>query len=820
MGSLGTFLRYPDDIHPLLKMKRAIEKAEKQIPPEPHWAFCYSMLHKVSRSFSLVIQQLGTELRNAVCVFYLVLRALDTVEDDTSIPTDEKLPILIAFHRHIYDTDWHYSCKFYSIQTLGGTKEYKVLMDQFHHVSAAFLELEKGYQEAIEEITKRMGAGMAKFICQEVETVDDYDEYCHYVAGLVGLGLSKLFLASGSEVLTPDWEHISNSMGLFLQKTNIIRDYLEDINEIPKSRMFWPRKIWGKYAGKLEDLKYEKNSSNAVQCLNEMVTDALTHIEDCLKYMAALRDPSIFRFCAIPQIMAIGTLALCYNNVQVFRGVVKLRRGLTAKVIDRTKTMADVYGAFYDFSCMLKTKVDKNDPNASKTLKQLEDVQQLCRDNGVLHKRKSYVNDKGQSNNLYIVMLVILLAIVFAYLRANGGKKVFKKMGSLSTILRHPDEIYPLLKLKLAITKAQKQIPLDPHLTFCYSTLNKVSKTFSLIIQQLGTELRDAVLVSLPLSLSNMCVCLFYLILRALDTVEDDTSIPTEIKVPILIAFHRHIYDRDWHFVCGEEKYKVLMEQFHHVSAAFLELEKGYQEIIEDITKRMGAGMAKFISKEVETVDDYDEYCHYAAGLVGLGMSKLLLSSELETVTPNWEQLSNSTGLFLQKTNIIKDYLEDVNEIPKPRMFWPREIWGKYVDKLEDLKDEDKSTKAVQCLNDMITNALIHVEDCLKSMAALRDPAILHSCSIPLIVAIGTLALCYNNIQVFRGSLKLRRGLIAKVFDRTKTMDDVCGAFYDFSCMLETKVDKKDPNAMKTLNRLETIKKVCREYGGDIHQRS
>jgi len=82
-----------------------------------------------------------------------------TTEDDTSIPTDEKVPILIAFHRHIYDTDWHYSC---------GTKEYKILMDQFHHVSAAFLELEKGYQEAIEEITRRMGAGMAKFICQEV----------------------------------------------------------------------------------------------------------------------------------------------------------------------------------------------------------------------------------------------------------------------------------------------------------------------------------------------------------------------------------------------------------------------------------------------------------------------------------------------------------------------------------------------------------------------------------------------------------------------------------------------------------------------------
>uniref|UniRef100_A0A0D3A1Y4 squalene synthase n=1 Tax=Brassica oleracea var. oleracea TaxID=109376 RepID=A0A0D3A1Y4_BRAOL len=740
MGSLGTLLRYPDDIYPLLKMKRAIERAEKQIPPEPHWGFCYSMLHKVSRSFSLVIQQLRPELRNAVCVFYLVLRALDTVEDDTSIPTDEKLPILIAFHR--------------------GTNEYKVLMDQFHHVSAAFLELDKGYQEAIEEITKRMGAGMAKFICQEVETVDDYDEYCHYVAGLVGLGLSKLFLASGSEVLTPDWDHISNSMGLFLQKTNIIRDYLEDINEIPESRMFWPRKIWGKYADKLEDLKYEENSTKAVNCLNEMVTNALTHIEDCLKYMAALRDPSIFRFCAIPQIMAIGTLALCYNNVQLFRGVVKLRRGLTAKVIDRTKTMADVYGAFYDFSCMLKTKVDKNDPNASNTLNRLEAMQKVCRDTGVLQKRKSYVNDEGQSN------------------------------------------VY----LKLAIIKAQNQIPLDdPHLALCYSLLQKVSRSFSLVIQQLGTELRDA-------------VCVFYLILRALDTVEDDTSIPMEIKVPILLAFHRHIYDRDWHFICGTEEYKVLMDQFHHVSAAFLELEKGYQEAIEDITKRMGAGMAKFISREVETVDEYDEYCHYAAGLVGLGLSKLLLASGLEVLTPDWKQISNSTGLFLQKTNIIKDYLEDINEIPKPRMFWPREIWGKYVDKLEDLKNEENSTKAVQCLNEMVTNALIHVEDCLKSMAGLRDPAIFKSCAIPQIVAMGTLALCYNNVQVFRGVVKLRRGLIAKVIDRTKTMDDVYGAFYDFSCMLKTKVDKNDPNAIKTLKRLEAIEKVCRE-NGDLHKR-
>ncbi|XP_022943419.1 squalene synthase-like isoform X1 [Cucurbita moschata] len=409
MGSLGAILRHPDDIYPLLKLKMAARHAEKQIPPESHWGFCYTMLHKVSRSFALVIQQLKPELRNAVCIFYLVLRALDTVEDDTSIQTDIKVPILKAFHCHIYNRDWHFSC---------GTKDYKVLMDEFHHVSTAFLELGRGYQEAIEDITKRMGAGMAKFICKEVETVEDYDEYCHYVAGLVGLGLSKLFHASKSENLAPD--SLSNSMGLFLQKTNIIRDYLEDINEIPKSRMFWPREIWSKYADKLEDFKYEKNSVKAVQCLNDLVTNALTHVEDCLEYMSNLKDLSIFRFCAIPQIMAIGTLALCYNNVDVFRGVVKMRRGLTAKVIYRTKTMADVYGAFFDFSVMLKAKVNSSDPNASKTLTRIEAIQKTCKQSGLLNKRELYaVRSEPMCNPAAIVVLFSLLCIILAYLSAK-----------------------------------------------------------------------------------------------------------------------------------------------------------------------------------------------------------------------------------------------------------------------------------------------------------------------------------------------------------------------------------------------------------------
>ncbi|EMS67019.1 Squalene synthase [Triticum urartu] len=346
-------------------------------------------------------------------------------EDDTAIPNEVKLPILRDFYRHIYNPDWLFSC---------GANDYRVLMDNFRQVSTAFLELGEGhssfikcrYQKAIEEITRRMGAGMAKFICTEVETIDDYDEYCHYVAGLVGYGLSRLFHATGTEDLAPD--HLSNSMGLFLQKTNIIRDYLEDINEIPRCRMFWPREIWSKYVDKLEDLKYEENSEKAVQCLNDMVTNALIHAQDCLQYMSALKDNSNFRFCAIPQIMAIGTCAICYNNVKVFRGVVKMRRGLTARVIDETKSISDVYSAFYEFSSLLESKlfsscdfihnmfgrhaqIDDNDPNAALTRRRVDAIKKTCKSSGLL-KRRGYDVEKSMYRMPMLVMIVLLLVAI------------------------------------------------------------------------------------------------------------------------------------------------------------------------------------------------------------------------------------------------------------------------------------------------------------------------------------------------------------------------------------------------------------------------
>nr|GMD08649.1 squalene synthase [Ipomoea batatas]GMD09833.1 squalene synthase [Ipomoea batatas] len=97
--------------------------------------------------------------------------------------------------------------------------------------------------------------------------------------------------------------------------------------------------------------------------------------------------------------------------------------GLTAKIIDRAKTMEDVYNVFYDFSCMIRSKVNINDPNASKTLERLEIIMKTCRESGALNNRKSYILSSQPNytrSDLMVVLFIIILAIIFlGYLSEN-----------------------------------------------------------------------------------------------------------------------------------------------------------------------------------------------------------------------------------------------------------------------------------------------------------------------------------------------------------------------------------------------------------------
>lgn len=170
-----------------------------------------------------------------------------------------------------------------------------------------------------------------------LDTIKEYDLYCHYVAGLVGEGLSRLFSVTGKE--SPSLANqleLSNSLGTFLQKTNIIRDFQEDARE---RRFFWPREIWSlaEYSPDgqtpaTDVLQLLREPQRAKWVQSAMILDALRHACDALDYLRLLKNQSVFNFAAIPASMAIATLELCFMNPVMFKRNIKIRKAKAADV--------------------------------------------------------------------------------------------------------------------------------------------------------------------------------------------------------------------------------------------------------------------------------------------------------------------------------------------------------------------------------------------------------------------------------------------------------------------------------------------------------
>ncbi|PIK37953.1 putative squalene synthase [Apostichopus japonicus] len=394
---------HPHELYNLLKFKlgggRHVIPKQDFSSLSPVAQKCYFYLQKTSRSFSAVIQALDGDLRHAVCIFYLVLRALDTVEDDMTIPNEEKVPLLQTFHEKLELNGWSY--------TKSNEKD-KAVLEDFPVISEEYRGLAEGYRVVISDITKRMGHGMSEFIEKEVVTMADWDLYCHYVAGLVGIGLSRLFSASSLEdaIVGEDTE-LANSMGLFLQKTNVIRDYLEDSLE---GREFWPREAWCKYGKKLTDFQNLSKLPQAVHCLNELINNALRHVPDVLVYMSRLKNQSVFNFCAIPQVMAAATLAKCYSNPQVFSGVVKIRRGEAVGLMMEATDMPSLRRIISNYSSQLEAKIPRDDPNFILTHQMCLVIQDLC---PPVNDRLARLYYWGRLFNVLVIIMAILMYFMF-----------------------------------------------------------------------------------------------------------------------------------------------------------------------------------------------------------------------------------------------------------------------------------------------------------------------------------------------------------------------------------------------------------------------
>ncbi len=223
-------------------------------------------------------------------------------------------------------------------------------------------------------------------------------------------------------------------MGLFLQKVNIIRDVREDFDD---NRKFWPKEIWSQHVDHYEDLFKPENKQKALNCSSHMILNALEHADECLFYLAGLREQSVFNFCAIPQSMAIATLDLCFQNYAMFQRNIKITKGEACQLmIDSTQNLQVVCEVFRRHIHSIRKKNRPQDPNFLKISIACGKVEQFIESlfpsqklDDVLAKNKNAAGDsqpqiavepsnKADTMILFGAVLTMLLVIAFSMVRS------------------------------------------------------------------------------------------------------------------------------------------------------------------------------------------------------------------------------------------------------------------------------------------------------------------------------------------------------------------------------------------------------------------
>jgi farnesyl-diphosphate farnesyltransferase len=210
-------------------------------------------LLKQSRSFAIPILNLDERFMIPVLVQYNLNKAIDTIEDSTALEPSEKKDLIKTFCEYLHRDAFSFEVQERMLQVTPQEesfvfKNYQSTINLFNTLSVEEKALGKKW-------TAEMAEGMCAFITRPINTLKDLNAYCYYVAGTVGLYLTNLLKLNGSNVSENTFEKLNRnaiSFGLFLQKLNIIRDFVDDTAN--KKRAFWPQMYFEREKDRLKIL--------------------------------------------------------------------------------------------------------------------------------------------------------------------------------------------------------------------------------------------------------------------------------------------------------------------------------------------------------------------------------------------------------------------------------------------------------------------------------------------------------------------------------------------------------------------------------------
>ena len=275
-------------------------------------AYQKAILGSVSRTFALTIPLLPPVIETVVGNTYLLCRIVDTIEDAADLNPETKQALSKFFLDAVLEKSPVESFVAPCLAALKnyGNQDELDLIANTPTILRILHTCSSKDQAAVSRCVSIMSEGMSHFHGKQTEAglkdLNEFEEYCYVVAGVVGELLTTIFSNHSADFSKQIKGHeaLAIAFGQALQMTNILKDSRED---------------------KARGVSWKPAGMNQTQLLRI----AYQKLQDSLQYILLIpkKDTGVRRFCFLAFGLAVLTLSKIANRTQFnHKDEVKLSR--------------------------------------------------------------------------------------------------------------------------------------------------------------------------------------------------------------------------------------------------------------------------------------------------------------------------------------------------------------------------------------------------------------------------------------------------------------------------------------------------------------
>jgi farnesyl-diphosphate farnesyltransferase len=277
--------------------------------------YCREILPRVSRTFAISIRLLPGELGRAVLTAYLLCRIADTLEDAPNLPAPEKAKLLEQM-LSAFDSETSAVAFEETAHAVAGDAAH---LDLVHHATSVFAvwrDLPAATREHVRRWVAVMAKGMAKVVLEHphgirLQTLEQYHEYCYYVAGTVGHMLTDLWHEHSSAINAARYsalEKNARAFGEALQTVNILKDVAVDAER--ENAVYIPEELLRAHGSSHATILDPSRETANHAALAVLITLAWKNLDDARDYLTTVprRALAVRLFCILPLLYAYATL--------------------------------------------------------------------------------------------------------------------------------------------------------------------------------------------------------------------------------------------------------------------------------------------------------------------------------------------------------------------------------------------------------------------------------------------------------------------------------------------------------------------------------